>query len=148
MLAKLTRGLPTGNYLYEPKWDGFRAIVFRDGDDVEIGSRNEKPLTRYFPDLIEPLLANLPERCVVDGEVVIATEHGLDFDRLSLRIHPAESRVAMLAEETPASFVAFDLLAEDDTDLRGQPFRERRGRLEAALKKSRAPVFLTPATTD
>ncbi len=153
MLAKLARELPTsggklGDLLYEPKWDGFRAIVFRAGDDVEIGSRNEKPLTRYFPDLLEPLRTNLPERCVIDGEVVIATERGLDFDRLSLRIHPAASRVAMLAEETPASFVAFDLLAEGDTDLRAQPFRERRARLEAALEKSRAPVFLTPATTD
>jgi ATP-dependent DNA ligase len=153
MLAKLARELPTsggklGDLLYEPKWDGFRAIVFRDGDDIEIGSRNEKPLTRYFPDLVAPLRANLPDRCVVDGEVVIATDHGLDFDRLSLRIHPAESRVAMLAEETPASFVAFDLLAEGDTDLRAHPFRERRARLEAALKKARGPVFLTPATTD
>jgi len=153
MLAKLARELPSsggklGDLLYEPKWDGFRAIVFRDGDDVEIGSRNEKPLNRYFPDLIEPLCANLPERCVVDGEVVIATEHGLDFDRLSLRIHPAESRVAMLAEETPAAFVAFDLLADADGDLRGAPFRERRARLEQELQKSKAPVFLTPATTD
>ena len=153
MLAKLARELPAsggklGDLLYEPKWDGFRAIVFRDGDDLEIGSRNEKPLTRYFPDLIEPLKKNLPERCVVDGEVVIATERGLDFDRLSLRIHPAESRVAMLAEETPAGFVAFDLLAEGDADLRGTPFRERRARLERALKKAKAPVFLTPATTD
>jgi ATP-dependent DNA ligase len=153
MLAKLARELPAsggklGDLLYEPKWDGFRAIVFRDGDTVEIGSRNEKPLTRYFPDLLEPLRANLPERCVVDGEVVIATEHGLDFDRLSLRIHPAESRVAMLAEETPASFVAFDLLAEGDDDLRAEPFRERRARLEAALARADAPVLLTPATTD
>jgi ATP-dependent DNA ligase len=153
MLAKLARELPAsggklGELLYEPKWDGFRAIVFRDGDDVEIGSRNEKPLTRYFPDLIEPLRANLPPRCVVDGEVVIATQHGLDFDRLSLRIHPAESRVAMLAEETPAAFVAFDLLAEGDDDLRAAPLRERRARLEAALHAAEAPVFLTPATTD
>ncbi len=153
MLAKLARELPSsggklGDLLYEPKWDGFRAIVFRDGDDIEIGSRNEKPLTRYFPDLVEPLRANLPDRCVVDGEVVIATEEGLDFDRLSLRIHPAESRVAMLAEETPAGFVAFDLLAEDDRDLRETPFRERRARLEKALKRAKAPVFLTPATTD
>ena len=153
MLAKLARELPAsggklGDLHYEPKWDGFRAIVFRDGDDIEIGSRNEKPLTRYFPDLIEPLRANLPDRCVVDGEVVIATEHGLDFDRLSLRIHPAKSRVAMLAEETPAGFVAFDLLAEGDTDLREHPFRERRARLEAALERAKAPVFLTPATTD
>jgi ATP-dependent DNA ligase len=122
--------------------------VFRDGDDVEIGSRNEKPLTRYFPDLVEPLKRNLPDRCVVDGEVVIATERGLDFDRLSLRIHPAESRVAMLAEETPAAFVAFDLLAQGDADLRGTPFRERRARLEQVLNKAKAPVFLTPATND
>lgn len=153
MLAKLARELPSsggklGDLLYEPKWDGFRAIVFRAGDDIEIGSRNEKPLTRYFPDLVEPLRANLPDRCVVDGEVVIATEGGLDFDRLSLRIHPAESRVAMLAEETPAGFVAFDLLAEGDTDLRETPFRERRARLEKALQRAQAPVFLTPATTD
>src|ERR1043166_5405038 len=129
MLAKSVPDIPTGELSYEPKWDGFRAIVFRDGDEIEIGSRNEKPLTRYFPDLIEPLRANLPERCVVDGEVVIATEHGLDFDRLSLRIHPAESRVAMLAEETPAGFVAFDLLADETGDLRDRPFRERRARL-------------------
>jgi ATP-dependent DNA ligase len=153
MLAKLARELPIsgdklGDLLYEPKWDGFRAIVFRDGDDVEIGSRNERPLTRYFPDLIEPLRANLPARCVLDGEVVIATEHGLDFDRLSLRIHPAQSRVAMLAEETPAAFVAFDLLADGDVDLREHPFRERRARLEAALGQAHTPVFLTPATTD
>jgi ATP-dependent DNA ligase len=153
MLAKLARELPSsggklGDLLYEPKWDGFRAIVFRDGDDVEIGSRNEKPLTRYFPDLVEPLKRNLPDRCVVDGEVVIATERGLDFDRLSLRIHPAESRVAMLAEETPAAFVAFDLLAQGDADLRGTPFRERRARLEQVLNKAKAPVFLTPATND
>jgi ATP-dependent DNA ligase len=148
MLAKLTRELPTGNYLYEPKWDGFRAIVFRDGDDVEIGSRNEKPLTRYFPDLIDPILRNLPERAVVDGEIVIATEKGLDFDLLSLRIHPAASRVAMLAEETPASFVAFDLLAEGDDDLRAEPFKTRRARLERAFKKAKSPILLTPATTD
>src|SRR4051812_34285132 len=148
MLAKLTRELPTGNYLYEPKWDGFRAIVFRDGDDVEIGSRNEKPLTRYFPDLIDPILKNLPDRAVVDGEIVIATEHGLDFDLLSLRIHPAASRISMLAEETPASFVAFDLLAEGDDDLRAWPFRDRRERLEGALGRATSPALLTPATTD
>jgi ATP-dependent DNA ligase len=148
MLAKLARTLPRGDFLYEPKWDGFRAIVFRDGDDVEIGSRNEKPLTRYFPDLIEPLRAALPLRCVVDGEVVIATEHGLDFDLLSLRIHPAASRVAKLAAETPASFVAFDLLAEGNDDLREKPFAERRQRLEQVLHASQAPVLLTPATRD
>src|SRR6516164_5327157 len=123
MLAKLVRELPTsggklGDLLYEPKWDGFRGIVFRDGDDVEIGSRNERPLTRYFPELVDPIRAQLPERVVIDGEVVIATDHGLDFDLLSLRIHPAASRVAKLAAETPASFVAFDLIAEGDEDLR------------------------------
>ncbi|HEX5587956.1 MAG TPA: ATP-dependent DNA ligase [Acidimicrobiia bacterium] len=148
MLAKLARELPDGDYLYEPKWDGFRAIVFRDGDDVEIGSRNEKPLTRYFPDLPDALRASLPERCVVDGEIVIATDHGLDFDLLSLRIHPAESRVAMLAEQTPASFVGFDLLAEGDDDLRALPFSERRTRLERAFANASPPVHLTPATRD
>jgi ATP-dependent DNA ligase len=148
MLAKLARELPKGDYLYEPKWDGFRAIVFRDGDEVEIGSRNERPLTRYFPDLIEPLKSSLPARCVVDGEIVIATEKGLDFDLLSLRIHPAESRVAMLAEATPASFVGFDLLADDDTDLRERPFAERRAALENAFAKADHPVLVTPATRD
>jgi ATP-dependent DNA ligase len=148
MLAKLTRELPSGDYLYEPKWDGFRAIVFRDGDEVEIGSRNERPLTRYFPELVDPIRKYLPERAVVDGEVVIATEHGLDFDLLSLRIHPAASRIAKLAEETPASFVAFDLLAEGDVDLRGEPFATRRARLERLFKRAKQPVLLTPATTD
>ncbi|MEX2100566.1 MAG: ATP-dependent DNA ligase [Acidimicrobiia bacterium] len=148
MLAKLTRELPVGDFLYEPKWDGFRAIVFRDGDDVEIGSRNEKPLTRYFPELVETLRANLPERCVVDGEIVIATERGLDFDLLSLRIHPAASRIQKLAEEIPASFVAFDLLADGADDLRALPFADRRARLERALKKAKAPVLVTPATRD
>jgi ATP-dependent DNA ligase len=148
MLAKLARALPAGDYLYEPKWDGFRAIVFRDGDEIEIGSRNEKPLTRYFPDLIEPLRASLPERCVVDGEIVIATDRGLDFDLLSLRIHPATSRVTMLAEEHPSSFVGFDLLAAGDVDLRGAPFSERRSRLEQAFATSTPPVLLTPATLD
>jgi ATP-dependent DNA ligase len=153
MLAKLARELPTsggkaGDFLFEPKWDGFRAVIFRDGHDVEIGSRNERPLTRYFPDLVDPLRENLPERCVVDGEIVIATEHGLDFDLLSLRIHPAASRVEMLAAETPASFVAFDLLAEGDDDLRALPFRDRRARLERALAGAESPVLLTPATID
>ena len=137
-----------GDYLYEPKWDGFRAVVFRDGDDVEIGSRNEKPLTRYFPDLPDHLRASLPDRCVVDGEIVIATDHGLDFDLLSLRIHPAASRVAMLAEQHPASFVGFDLLADGDDDLRALPFSERRARLERAFAKASPPVLLTPATHD
>ena len=149
MLAKLARELPTTpGLLYEPKWDGFRCIVFRDGDDLELGSRNEKPLTRYFPDLVEPLRAALPDRVVVDGEIVIATDSGLDFDLLSLRIHPAKSRVAMLAEATPAAFVAFDLLAEGDDDLREAPFSERRARLEAMLASVAAPVYLTPATKD
>ncbi len=148
MLAKLTRDLPVGEYLYEPKWDGFRAVVFRDGDDVEIGSRNERPLTRYFPELPDVLRAALPARCVVDGEIVIATERGLDFDLLSLRIHPAASRVAMLAAETPASFVAFDLLAEGDDDLRAVPFSERRTRLVRAVGHDQAHVHITPATRD
>ena len=128
MLAKLAREMPVGDqWSYEPKWDGFRCIVFRDGDEIELGSRNEKPLTRYFPDLIEPLLAALPDGAVVDGEIVIKTDAGLDFDLLSLRIHPAASRVAMLAEETPAAFVAFDLLAEGRTDLRALPRRRANG---------------------
>src|SRR5918992_4214527 len=127
MLAKLSRELPAGGgMLYEPKWDGFRCIVFRDGEEVVLGSRNERPLTRYFPELLEPVRAQLPERCVVDGEIVIPSPDGLDFDALLQRIHPAESRVRMLAEETPASFVGFDLLALGDDDLRGRPFVERR----------------------
>ena len=118
MLAKLSRELPVGDGLvYEPKWDGFRCIVFRDGDDVELGSRNEKPLTRYFPELLPALRANLPPRCVLDGEIVIPGPSGLDFDALLNRIHPAASRVTLLAEQTPASFVAFDLLALGDENL-------------------------------
>ncbi len=149
MLAKLTRELPVGDFLYEPKWDGFRAIVFRDGDDVEIGSRNEKPLTRYFPELVEPIRAQLPEQCVIDGEIVIATERGLDFDRLSLRIHPAASRIEKLAAEMPSSFVGFDLLAEGGDDLRARPFAERRERLERAFATTQPPMLLlTPATRD
>ncbi len=149
MLAKLARALPTTDgFLFEPKWDGFRAIVFRDGDDIELGSRNERPLTRYFPELVESLRSNLPARCVVDGEIVIATDTGLEFDLLSLRIHPAASRIAKLAAETPASFVAFDLLAEGDDDLRGRPFRERRERLEQLMADAAPPVLITPATTD
>jgi ATP-dependent DNA ligase len=149
MLAKLTRDLPRDPGLYyEPKWDGFRCIVFREGDDVELGSRNEKPLTRYFPELVEALRRNLPERIVLDGEIVIASAKGLDFDALSQRIHPADSRVRMLAETTPASFVAFDLLALDETSFMDSPYAERRTQLEKALKKSKPPVHLTPATTD
>lgn len=149
MLAKAADGIPqAGDYIFEPKWDGFRALVFRDADEIFIQSRDEKPLNRYFPELLAPLAANLPDRCVLDGEVVIAGEHGLDFDALLLRIHPAASRVAMLAAEKPASFVAFDLLAIDDEDLRGVPQKTRRARLEAALANAAPPVHLTPATTD
>jgi ATP-dependent DNA ligase len=149
MLAKLARELPVGDgWCYEPKWDGFRCIVFRDGDEVELGSRNERPLTRYFPEILEQLRAALPEQSVVDGELVIATDHGLDFDLLSNRIHPAESRVRMLAEQTPSSFVAFDLLAAGADDLRASPFSERRARLEAAVDVSGSSVHLTPLTSD
>jgi ATP-dependent DNA ligase len=151
MLAKPADGLPAGDgWLYEPKWDGFRALVFRDGDEVLIQSRDLKPLGRYFPELAWPLRAALPERCVLDGEIVIAGPGGsLDFDALLLRIHPAESRVRLLAAETPASFVAWDLLALGDEDLRALPQGERRARLEAALGLAAAPpVHLTPATRD
>jgi ATP-dependent DNA ligase len=149
MLAKLARDLPPPEgMLYEPKWDGFRCIVFRDGDEVELGSRNEKPLTRYFPELPPALVANVPERCVLDGEIVIAGDNGLDFEALLQRIHPAASRIKMLAETTPASFVAFDLLAIDDADLRSTPFGDRRAALEEALASARPPVHLTPATND
>jgi ATP-dependent DNA ligase len=131
MLAKLTEAIPTGDgWQYEPKWDGFRAIVFRDGDEVFIQSRDLKPLDRYFPELPPALRAALPERCILDGEVVIAGPRGLDFDSMLLRIHPAASRVKMLAAEKPASFVAWDLLAFDDRDLRDVPQGERRALLE------------------
>jgi ATP-dependent DNA ligase len=149
MLAKLSRELPEGPDLYyEPKWDGFRCIVFRDGDDVELGSRNERPLTRYFPELPGPLRRWLPKRAVVDGEIVIAGSSGLEFDALTQRIHPAASRVNMLAEATPASFVAFDLLAEGDDSLLELPYAKRRARLEIALRKAEPPIHLTPVTTD
>jgi ATP-dependent DNA ligase len=148
MLARSVPDVPTGAYLYEPKWDGFRCIVFRDGDEVELGSRNERPLTRYFPDVVEAVRAQLPERCVVDGEIVIATASGLDFEALLQRIHPAASRIRMLADTTPASFVAFDLLALGDEDLSAQQFSVRRARLEEALASARPPVHLTPATDD
>jgi ATP-dependent DNA ligase len=133
---------------YEPKWDGFRCIVFRDGDEVELGSRNEKPLTRYFPELTEPLRRDLPERCVLDGEIVIAGPSGLDFDALSQRIHPAESRITLLASTTPASFVAFDILAVGDRDLCDAPYAKRRKTLEEMLKSSTPPVHVTPVTDD
>jgi len=149
MLAKLATELPEGDLLYEPKWDGFRAIVFRgSGDDLFIQSRDLRPLDRYFPELHQALVGGLPERCVLDGEVVIATARGLDFDALQLRLHPAASRVAKLAAETPASFVAFDLLAVGDDDLRETPQEERRRRLETLLANAGPPVHLTPMTRD
>ncbi len=150
MLAKLSRELPSGEgMLFEPKWDGFRCIVFRDGDEVELGSRKERPITRYFPELLDPIRTQLPERCVLDGEVVIAGPDGrLDFDALLQRIHPAESRVRLLAQQTPASFVAFDVLAVGDEDVRPLPQSERRKRLEELLGRARPPLYLTPVTSD
>ena len=146
MLAKLSPQLPEGDeWLYEPKWDGFRALAFRDGDDVYLQSRDLKPLNRYFPELLPPLLAQLPPRCVLDGEIVIAGEHGLDFDALLLRIHPAASRIKLLSEQTPASYVAFDILALD-RDLQSEPQEARRALLEQALAKATPPLYLTPAT--
>ncbi len=147
MLAKPVPVIPAGAS-YEPKWDGFRSIIFRDGGEVEIGSRNERPMTRYFPELAEAFLTELPERCVIDGEIIVAGPKGLDFEALQQRIHPAVSRVNMLASATPASFIAFDLLALGDEDLTGRPFRERRDLLERILAKARPPVHITPATTD
>jgi ATP-dependent DNA ligase len=149
MLAKASDALPDGDgWLFEPKWDGFRAIVFRDGDEVYTQSRDLKPLDRYFPELADPLRAALPPRCVLDGEVVIARDGALDFEALLLRIHPAESRVRMLAADSPASFIAWDLLALDDDDLRDVPQAERRSRLEAALGDGAPPVHLTSMTRD
>ncbi len=149
MLAKASSTLPDGDgWQFEPKWDGFRALVFRDGDEVYTQSRDLKPLDRYFPELGDPLRAQLPERCVLDGEVVIAGDDGLEFEALLLRIHPAESRVRMLAEASPASFVAWDLLALGDEDLRSVPQGERRARLEAVLGDVTPPIHLTPVTLD
>jgi ATP-dependent DNA ligase len=147
MLAKAVPTIPPGAS-YEPKWDGFRSICFRDRDEVELGSRNERPMTRYFPELIEAIKAELPQRCVIDGEIVIATPAGLDFDALQQRIHPADSRVRLLAEQTPASFIAFDLLALGDTDYTDRPFSERRAALVQALAGAGRSVHLTPTTTD
>lgn len=147
MLAKSVAKIPPGMQ-YEAKWDGFRAIVFRDGDEVELGSRTGKPLTRYFPELVEALRERLPERCVVDGEIVIARDGHLDFDTLTERIHPADSRVRTLAERTPASFVAFDLLALADESLLDVPLTDRRKLLVRALRDVTPPVHVAPATTD
>jgi ATP-dependent DNA ligase len=149
MLAKLSDGIPpSGDFLFDPKWDGFRAIVFRGRDDVFIQSRDSRPLDRYFPELHDALLERLPPQCVLDGEIVIATPDGLDFDLLQLRLHPAASRVTKLAQETPASFVAFDALAADGEDLMDAPQDERRARLERLLADVRPPVYLTPTTRD
>ncbi len=150
MLAKPVPKIPDGPYSFEPKWDGFRSIIFRDRDEVEIGSRNERPMTRYFPELVEAVRAQFPDRCVIDGEIVIPDAAGrrLDFEALLQRIHPAASRVTLLAEQTPAHFVAFDLLALGDTDLCEQPFGQRRAALEEALGQARPPVHVTPATVD
>jgi ATP-dependent DNA ligase len=148
MLAKLTEELPEGSFGYEPKWDGFRAIVFRGGSEVYIQSRDLRPLDRYFPELHEAFVEGLPDGCVVDGEIVIATAHGLDFDVLQLRLHPAASRVARLAKETPASFVAFDLIASGGRDLRELPQRDRRVLLEQTLAHVKPPIHLTPMTRD
>jgi ATP-dependent DNA ligase len=150
MLAKLVKEIPRGPLSYEPKWDGFRSIIFRDGDEVEIGSRNERPMTRYFPELVAAITANLPDRCVIDGEIIIPSPDGrrLDFEALLQRVHPADSRVRLLAGQTPAAFVAFDLLAVGDADYTGRPFTDRRAALTEALAGARAPIHLTPTTTD
>ena len=150
MLSKLAAAIPEGEgWHYEPKWDGFRCIVFRDGDDIELASRNERPFTRYFPELIEPLRGSLPDACVIDGEIVIASAHGdgLDFDALLQRIHPAESRVRRLATETPASFVGFDILAAGETNLMREPLAVRLQHLREALSAAEPPVYLCPSST-
>src|SRR5215210_7199861 len=149
MLSSAAKALPAGEgWQFEPKWDGFRTLVFRDGDEIVLQSRDERPMNRYFPELVAPLAAALPGRCVVDGEIVIVGAQGLDFEALLLRIHPAASRVKLLASQTPASFVAWDLLAVGDEDLREVPLEERRARLEQVLAKVGAPVHLSPATRD
>ena len=149
MLAKRVSALPEGDkWIFEPKWDGFRALIYRDGGEILIHSRDQKPLNRYFPDVVEALHAQLPSRCVLDGEIVIATDTGLDFDALQLRLHPAASRVKLLVSQTPASVVFFDLLCEGDRDLRGEPFEDRRRKLESLLSSATPPVHLTPATRD
>jgi ATP-dependent DNA ligase len=148
MLSKAAKAVPVGDYLYEPKWDGFRCIVFRSDDEVEMGSRNGKPLTRYFPELVATFKQQLPRRCVLDGEVVVTGPAGLDFELLSQRIHPAVSRITKLAVDTPASFVAFDLLATGDQDLRDTPFFTRRKELESVFAGAGPPLHLTPITSD
>jgi ATP-dependent DNA ligase len=150
MLAKPVGAIPSGDYVFEPKWDGFRSIIFRDRDEVEIGSRNERPMTRYFPELVAAILAELPERCVIDGEIVVPDADGrrLDFEALQLRIHPAASRVELLSAQTPARFIAFDLLALGDEDYMERPFAQRRAALERVLAAVGSPIHLTPVTSD
>ena len=149
MLAKRVTTLPVGDaWIYEPKWDGFRALVFRSGKEILIQSRDEKSLNRYFPDLLDPLLTQLPKRCVLDGEIVIAKNGALDFNALQLRIHPAASRIKLLSETTPASIVFFDLLSNGERDLRSKPFSERRSQLNSVLALAAAPLHITPATDD
>jgi ATP-dependent DNA ligase len=149
MLAKRVSELPSGDeWIFEPKWDGFRALVFRDGDEVLIQSRDEKPLNRYFPELVDSLRSTLPPRCVLDGEIVIVKDNELDFDALQLRLHPAASRVNLLARQTPSSMVFFDLLCVGERDLRGEAFQSRRGELESLLSAAPPPIHLTPATDD
>jgi ATP-dependent DNA ligase len=149
MLAKRVGELPAdGDWIFEPKWDGFRALVFRDGAEILIQSRDEKPLNRYFPELLDPLTSALPSRCVLDGEIVIVRDNELDFDALQLRLHPAASRVNLLSQQTPSSFVCFDLLCRGDKDLRNEPFQARRSALESLLAAALPPIHITPATTD
>lgn len=149
MLAKRVEAIPKdGSWIFEPKWDGFRSIIFRDKDEVFIQSRDGKPLNRYFPELIDPLRQQLPLRYVLDGEIVIATPQGLDFDALQLRLHPAESRVKLLAKQTPASVVFFDLLYQDHKDLMSEPFAKRRRLLEEVLRSAKPPLHITPSTTE
>jgi ATP-dependent DNA ligase len=148
MLAKVAEEIPDGDFLYEPKWDGFRALVFRSASDVYIQSRDLRPLDRYFPELHQVFIERLPPGCVLDGEIVIATPDGLAFDALQMRLHPAESRVRKLAAEIPASFVAFDLLAAGGRDLRETPQAERRVELERLLAGVQPPIHLTPLTRD
>src|SRR2546423_2182151 len=149
MLAKRVGELPPGEgWIFEPKWDGFRTLVFRDGDEILIQSRDEKSLNRYFPELLDPLRSQLPARCVLDGEIVVARNGGLDFEALQLRIHPAASRVKLLSQETPASVVFFDLLSEGNEDLRSMAFHQRRLKLESMLSSAAPPIHLTPATSE
>src|SRR5205823_2613665 len=149
MLAKRVDELPAGeDWVFEPKWDGFRALVFRDGDEILIQSRDEKPLNRYFPELLEPIRSVLPARCVLDGEIVIVKGNSLDFDALQLRLHPAASRVKLLSQQTPASFVFFDLLCNGDRDLCNEAFQNRRRELESLISSALPPIHLTPATRD